>query len=112
MEFDTEWMTLGAHRVRLRSTKGFPTEAMRKAVEIVRIAVDNDMSARARLVEVVCRQEKIYEATIGTTVPKDKICAAATRNVYCGRARSAIGPHQPDRHDGGTVRGGSPLWRV
>ncbi|MBP0588228.1 hypothetical protein J8I87_00505 [Paraburkholderia sp. LEh10] len=75
MEFDTDWLTLGLHRVRLRSIKGFPTEAMRKAVEVVRIAVDSNMSARARLVEVVCRQEKIYEVTIGTTVTKDKICA-------------------------------------
>ncbi|SOE87129.1 hypothetical protein SAMN05446935_7691 [Burkholderia sp. YR290] len=84
MEFDTDWLTLGAHRVRLRSTKGFPTEAMRKAVEIVRIAVDNNMSARARLVEVVCRQENIYEATIGTTVPKDKICAPQLETYIAG----------------------------
>lgn len=84
MEFDTDWLTLGPHRVRLRSTRGFPTEAMRKAVEVVRIAVDNNMSARARLVEVVCRQEKIYEATIGTTVPKDKICAPQLETYIAG----------------------------
>src|ERR1700746_798217 len=72
MEFDPDWLTRGPHRVRLRSTKGFPTEAMRKAVEVVRIAVDNNMSARARLVEGVCRQEKIYEVTIGTTVAKGR----------------------------------------
>jgi hypothetical protein len=84
MEFDTDWLTLGPHRVRLRSTKGFPTEAMRKAVEVVRIAVDNNMSARARLVEVVCRQEKIYEVTIGTTVAKDKICAPQLETFIAG----------------------------
>jgi hypothetical protein len=84
MEFDTDWLTLGPHRVRLRSTKGFPTEAMRKAVEVVRIAVDNNMSARARLVEVVCRQEKIYEVTIGTTIAKDKICAPQLETFIAG----------------------------
>ncbi|TCG03908.1 hypothetical protein BZM27_44825 [Paraburkholderia steynii] len=84
MEFDTDWLTLGTHRVRLRSTKGFPTEAMRKAVEVVRIAVDNNMSARARLVEVICRQEKIYEVTIGTTVAKDKICAPQLETFIAG----------------------------
>ncbi|HKR38376.1 MAG TPA: hypothetical protein VJU59_01655 [Paraburkholderia sp.] len=84
MEFDTDWLTLGPHRVRLRSTKGFPTEAMRKAVEVVRIAVDNNMSARARLVEVVCRQEKMYEVTIGTTVAKDKLCAPQLETFIAG----------------------------
>ncbi|CAG9229603.1 conserved hypothetical protein [Paraburkholderia sabiae] len=84
MEFDTEWLTLGPHRVRLRSTKGSPTEAMHKAVEVVRIAVDNNMSARARLVEVVCRQEKIYEVTIGTTVAKDKLCAPQLETFIAG----------------------------
>ena len=84
MEFDTDWLTLGPHRVRLRSTRGFPTEAMRKAVEVVRIAVDNNMSARARLVEVVCRQEKIYEVTLGTTIAKDKICAPQLETFIAG----------------------------
>jgi hypothetical protein len=28
MEFDLDWLTLGRHRVRLRSTQGFPTETM------------------------------------------------------------------------------------
>src|ERR1700759_1676708 len=84
MEFDTDWLTLGPHRVRLRSTKGFPPEAMRKAVEVVRIAVDNNMSARARLVEVVCRQEKIYDGTIGTTVAKDKVFAPQLESFIAG----------------------------
>ncbi|MCG5078819.1 hypothetical protein [Paraburkholderia tagetis] len=84
MEFDTDWLTLGPHRVRLRSTRGFPTEAMRKAVDVIRIAVDNNMSARARLVEVVCRHEKNYEVTIGTTVAKDKVCAPQLEAFIAG----------------------------
>jgi hypothetical protein len=46
MEFDTDWVTLGRHRIRLRSTKGFPTEGMRTMAEVVRLVVDNNMSAR------------------------------------------------------------------
>lgn len=84
MEFDTDWLTLGPHRVRLRSTRGFPTETMRKAVEVIRIAVDSNMSARARLVEVVCRQENTYEVTIGTTVAKDKVCAPQLEAFIAG----------------------------
>jgi hypothetical protein len=84
MEFDTDWLTLGPHRVRLRSTRGFPTEAMRKAVEVIRIAVDSNMSARARLVEVVCREENSYEVTIGTTVAKDKVCAPQLEAFIAG----------------------------
>lgn len=75
MEFDTDWLTLGRHRVRLRSTKGFPTESMRTAVDVIRIAIDNNMSARARLVEVICRKEKTYDAHVGTTMVEDKVCA-------------------------------------
>lgn len=26
MEFDTDWLTLGKHRVRLHATRGFPSE--------------------------------------------------------------------------------------
>ena len=84
MEFAYDWLTLGRHRIRLHSTRGFPTETMRTAVEVIRLAIDNNMSARARLVEVVCRQEKIYEATIGTTVPKDKICAPQLETYIAG----------------------------
>ena len=84
MEFDTDWLTLGRHRVRLRSTKGFPTEAMRTVVEVIRIAVDSNMSARARLVEVVSRQENTYDVTIGTTVAKDKICAPQLEAFIAG----------------------------
>jgi hypothetical protein len=75
MEFETDWVTLGRHRVRLRSTKGFPTETMRALAEVVRLAVDNNMSARARLVEIVCSQEKTFDVSIGTTMAEDKACA-------------------------------------
>ena len=57
---------------------------MRKAVGVIRIAVDNNMSARARLVEVVCRHEKNYAVTIGTTVAKDKVCAPQLETCIAG----------------------------
>jgi len=75
MEFDTDWLTLGRHRVRLRSTKGFPTETMRTVVDVILIAIDNNMSARARLVEVIFRQEKTYDVLVGTTMAEDRLCA-------------------------------------
>ncbi|KWI58874.1 hypothetical protein WM06_33965 [Burkholderia cepacia] len=75
MEFDTDWLTLGRHRIRLRSTKGFPTETMRTVTEVVRLAIDNNMSARARLIEVVCRHEQTYDVLVGTTMAEDKVCA-------------------------------------
>ncbi|HVE07906.1 MAG TPA: hypothetical protein VNE00_11685 [Paraburkholderia sp.] len=74
MEFDTDWTTLGRHRVRMRSTKGFPTEVMRQLAEVARLAVDNNMSARARIVEVMFRQEKTYDITVGTTLAEDRLC--------------------------------------
>ncbi|WP_054929923.1 hypothetical protein [Paraburkholderia caribensis] len=76
MEFDTDWRTLGKHRIKLRSTKGFPTELMLQVAEVTRLAVDNNMSARARIVEIVFRHEKAYDITIGTTQAEDRICAA------------------------------------
>ncbi|MDQ7976016.1 hypothetical protein QYH69_01985 [Paraburkholderia sp. SARCC-3016] len=75
MEFDTDWKTLGKHRIRLRSTKGFPTEVLRQLADVARLAVDNNMSARARIVEIVFRQEKTYDITIGTTLAEDRLCA-------------------------------------
>ncbi|MEX3859796.1 MULTISPECIES: hypothetical protein [Paraburkholderia] len=75
MEFEHDWLTLGRHRIRLRSTKGFPSETMRSAAEVIRLAIDNNMSARARLVEVVFRQESAYEISVGTTFPDDRLCA-------------------------------------
>jgi hypothetical protein len=75
MEFDSDWLTLGRHRVRLRSTNGFPTEVMRALAETARLAIDNNMSARARLVEIVFQQDKTYDIGVGTTLGEDKVCA-------------------------------------
>ncbi len=75
MEFEYDWLTLGRHRIRLRSTKGFPTGTMRTVVEVIRLAIDSNMSARARLVEVVFQQESAYEIAVGTTFADDQLCA-------------------------------------
>jgi hypothetical protein len=75
VEFDSDWLTLGRHRVRLRSTRGFPTELMRSVAEVVRLAIDNNMSARARLVEIVFQQDHAYEIAVGTTLAEDSVCA-------------------------------------
>jgi hypothetical protein len=75
MEFDTDWRTLGSHRIKLRSTKGFPTEILHQVAEVARLAVDHNMSARARIVEIVLRQEKVYDITVGTTMAEDRVCA-------------------------------------
>jgi hypothetical protein len=75
MEFDSDWLTLGRHCVRLRSTRGFPTELMRSVAEVVRLAIDNNMSARARLVEIVFQQDHAYEIAVGTTLAEDSVCA-------------------------------------
>ncbi len=75
MEFNSEWLTLRRHRIRLESTKGFPTEAIRAAAEVARLAVDNNMSARARIVEITFRHEKTYDISIGTTLAQDRLCA-------------------------------------
>ncbi|MFM0175435.1 hypothetical protein [Paraburkholderia sediminicola] len=77
MDFDVEWLTLGKHRVRLRSTRGFPTETLRTVADVARLAIENNMSARARLVEVVFRdQDNAYDVVVGTTVAEDRLCAA------------------------------------
>lgn len=75
MAFNSEWLTLGKHRVRLRSTKGFPTETMHSVAELVRLAIDNNMSARARLVEIVFQHEQTYDIAVGTTLMEDRVCA-------------------------------------
>jgi hypothetical protein len=49
MEFNSDWLTLGRHRIRLRSSRGFPTETMGSVAEVVRLAIDNNMSARSAL---------------------------------------------------------------
>lgn len=73
VEFDSDWLTLGKHRVRLRCTRGFPTERTRNVAELAKIAIENNLSAAARLVEVSAAQgEKAYTITIGTTFAKDK----------------------------------------
>jgi hypothetical protein len=62
VEFETDWKTLGKHRVRLRATRGFPTETLHTVADVGRLAIENNMSARARLVEVVYRdQDKAYD---------------------------------------------------
>jgi hypothetical protein len=48
---------------------------MRTVVEIVRIAIDNNMSARARLIKVVCPDEKMYDVLVGSTMKEHKVCA-------------------------------------
>ena len=74
MAFNSDWLTLGRHRVKLRSTKGFPTETMRSVAEVVRLAIDNNMSARSRLVEIVFQHEKTYDVIVGTTCTEDRLC--------------------------------------
>ncbi|CAG9187730.1 MULTISPECIES: hypothetical protein [Cupriavidus] len=75
MEFDTDWITLGPHRVRLRCLGGFPTEKMRTIAELARIAIEHNMSAAARLLEVVADRSNAYSINIGTTFSKDKDAA-------------------------------------
>ena len=77
MEFETEWKTLGKHRVRLHATRGFPTETLHTVADVTRLAIENNMSARARLVEVVYRDpDKAYDIFVGTTMSEDRRCAA------------------------------------
>lgn len=77
MEFETDWKTLGKHRVRQRATRGFPTETVHTVADVARLAIENNMSARARLVEVVYRDaDKVYDIFVGTTMPDDRRCAA------------------------------------
>ncbi|KAI3597215.1 hypothetical protein D8I24_6881 (plasmid) [Cupriavidus necator H850] len=75
MEFDSEWLTLGKHRVRLRCARGFPTERTRSVAELARIAIENNLSAGARLVEVTGEGEKAYMISVGTTFAKDREAA-------------------------------------
>ncbi len=54
---------------------------MRTAVEVIRIAIDHNMSVRAWLVEVIGRQEKSDDVLIGTTLTaltEDKVLCTAT----------------------------------
>ncbi|KWR91121.1 hypothetical protein [Cupriavidus sp. IDO] len=72
MDFDSDWLTLGKHRVRLRCARGFPTERTRSVAELAKIAIENNLSAGARLVEVIGQGEKSYTITVGTTFAKDR----------------------------------------
>ena len=45
----------GSTRVRLHATRGFPTETMHTVADVARLAIENNMSARARFVEVIYR---------------------------------------------------------
>jgi ABC transporter len=65
MEFDTDWRTLGKHRMRLHSTKGFPTEMLGQLAEVARYAVDNNMSARARFDTVLFNDTIAYNIAYG-----------------------------------------------
>ncbi|MBP0637968.1 hypothetical protein [Cupriavidus sp. AcVe19-6a] len=75
MEFDSDWVTLGMHRVRLRCVRGFPTDKTRSVAELAKIAIENNLSAAARLVEVLAEREKTYTISVGTTFAKDKDAA-------------------------------------
>jgi hypothetical protein len=75
MDLNLDCLTLGRHRVRLPSTKGLPAETMRSAAELVRLAIDNNMSARAWLVEIVFQQEQTDDIAVGPTLMGDSACA-------------------------------------
>lgn len=75
MEFDSEWITLGKHRLRLRCARGFPTERTRCVAELARIAIESNLSAAARLVEVTSEGERAYTVSVGTTFAKDREAA-------------------------------------
>jgi hypothetical protein len=48
---------------------------MHSVTEVVRLAIDNNMSARARLVEIVFQHEQTYDIAVGTTLAEDRVCA-------------------------------------
>jgi hypothetical protein len=110
MEFDSDWLTLGRHRVRLRSPRGFPTEGMRTAVDVMHLAIENNMSARARLVDAAVREEKTYELSIGTTFADDRLCVPQTRIRDRSRAWIAAGTG-PHLCDGGHAGGSRSAFR-
>ena len=68
---------LGQTPVRSHATRGFPTETLHAVADVARLAIESNMSARARLVEVIYRdQDKSYDIFVGTTMPDDRRCAA------------------------------------
>jgi hypothetical protein len=48
---------------------------MRSVAEVVRLAIDNNMSARAPLVEIDFQHEQTYDIAVGTTLTEDRVCA-------------------------------------
>jgi hypothetical protein len=75
MEFNSEWVTLGKHRTLLKCMRAFPTERLRAVADVARIAIESNLSAGARLVQVVLLDSQQYEIGIGTTFPKDHTAA-------------------------------------
>lgn len=43
--------------------------------EVVQLVIDNNMSARARLVEIVFQHEQTYDIAVGATLTEDRVCA-------------------------------------
>jgi hypothetical protein len=100
MDFDSDWITLGRHRVRLRSPRGFPTQGMRTAVDVMRLAIENNMSARARLVDVTLREGKSYDLpdqriawmfNCGFGDPYRNECLSCHASIALSSLRSIIG---------------------
>lgn len=60
--------------MRLKCTRGFPTERTRRVAELVTIAIENNLSAGARLVDVTA-QGDAYVISIGTTFERDREAA-------------------------------------
>jgi hypothetical protein len=48
---------------------------MHSVAGVVRLTIDNNMSARARLIEIVFQQEQSYDIAVGTTLMEDSVCA-------------------------------------
>ena len=73
-------VTLGKHRVQLHATRGFPAERVRVMADVAWLAVERNVSARARLVEVAFRdQDGAYDISVGTTTAEDRTCAGRSR---------------------------------
>ncbi|QIE30417.1 hypothetical protein SBC2_84940 (plasmid) [Caballeronia sp. SBC2] len=70
----------GSTRVRLHATRGFPTGTMHRVVDVARLAIKNNMSARARLVEVIyATPDKPYDIFVGTGSNKPWLKAVASQ---------------------------------
>jgi len=71
---------LGKHRIRLHGTRGFPTGTMHTMVDVARLAIENNMSARARLVEmIIATPDKAYDIFVGTGSKRPWLKAAASQ---------------------------------